>query len=174
MVKTRRFHCQGTGSVPGQGTKIPARCVVWPKEKINKNENIPHLKNKREEFGPHPLATLSPAPRPPGTPPELSPSFLFLIRLSLCHFPVCSSAHLRGSRSSTSLTPGTGPGPQEPLSACQTSEGMDHAGHIVSAHYMDNIVIALTVQPWAGIRVGLLTSSSSQPIRNKPEREMIL
>ena len=30
MVRTRRFHCQGPGSVPGRGTKSPTSRVVQP------------------------------------------------------------------------------------------------------------------------------------------------
>lgn len=50
---------------------------------------------------------------------------------------------------------------------------MDYAGLPASAHYMDKIIIALTAQPWAGVGDGLLTSSRSQLIRNKAEREMV-
>ena len=33
MARTRRFHCLGPSSIPGQGTKIPATRVAQPKEK---------------------------------------------------------------------------------------------------------------------------------------------
>lgn len=43
--------------------------------------------------------------------------------------------------------PSTGPGTPELLSACQMRERMHHiARHIVSAHHMDSIIIALIVQ----------------------------
>ena len=35
VVKTLHFHCRGTGSVPGQGTKIP-RDVWWGQKKEKK------------------------------------------------------------------------------------------------------------------------------------------
>ena len=39
VVRTPSFHCRtarGTGSIPGQGTKIPTRCAARPKNKLNK------------------------------------------------------------------------------------------------------------------------------------------
>ena len=36
VVRTRRFHCQGSGSIPGQGTKIPQ--AARPKKKKKKLE----------------------------------------------------------------------------------------------------------------------------------------
>ena len=33
MVRTRRFHCLGPGSIPGLGTKILQACTAWPKKK---------------------------------------------------------------------------------------------------------------------------------------------
>ena len=35
MVRTRRFHCCGPGSIPGQGTKTP-KALVWPKQNKQK------------------------------------------------------------------------------------------------------------------------------------------
>ena len=45
VVRTRCFHCQGPGSIPGQGTKILQAAAVWP-DKINKEEK----KKKFEDY----------------------------------------------------------------------------------------------------------------------------
>ena len=88
-----------------------------------------------------------------------------------CHSAVFLSAPLHGNRNSMSPAPSTGPGAAQCLSV---SEWVDYTRLPASAHYMDKIIIALTVQLWAGVGDGLLTSSCSQPIRNKTEREMVL
>ena len=36
VIRTWHFHCWGPGSVPGQGTNIPATCAAWPTKKILK------------------------------------------------------------------------------------------------------------------------------------------
>ena len=33
VVRTQRFHCRGSGLIPGQGTKIPTSNVVQQKKK---------------------------------------------------------------------------------------------------------------------------------------------
>ena len=40
MVTTQRFHCQGPGSIPGQGTKIPQ--AMWPKKNKEKGKEVNH------------------------------------------------------------------------------------------------------------------------------------
>ena len=36
VVRTRHFHCQGPGSIPGQGTKIPQAMRHGQKKFLNK------------------------------------------------------------------------------------------------------------------------------------------
>ena len=40
VVRTRRFHCCGLSSIPGQGTKIPQAAWHGQKKKKKKNRKI--------------------------------------------------------------------------------------------------------------------------------------
>lgn len=67
------------------------------------------------------------------------------------------------------------PAPSTGAAQClSVSERVDYTRLPASAHHMDKIIIALTVQLWAGLGDGLLSSSHSQRIGNKTEREMVL
>ena len=48
MVRTRHFHCQGLGSIPGQGTKIP-QATQLSQKKLKIKKKILNLKRTFEK-----------------------------------------------------------------------------------------------------------------------------
>ena len=54
VVRSRHFRFRGPGSIPSQGTKIPASPVAWPKIKKNlKKEGNPSICHIMNEPGGH-------------------------------------------------------------------------------------------------------------------------